>query len=146
MVWPPSLEQVAQRDNEINILVGMLKRREAGGKGGPVLAFPTAGLPSGAAVAAGALGSGGGGAAAPDSVSSSWAAASPGMRPAGSLPGAGGGAALTPQKCTPLRRPLPPSTPPTHPPTPQSPTPTTHSSTHGLKAIPLPHRDTFHHA
>ncbi|GLI60663.1 hypothetical protein VaNZ11_002864, partial [Volvox africanus] len=61
--------QVAQRDNEIGILVSMLKRREGAGAKGPVLGSPSASmvgqLVAGAPGAAGGMGGADGGAAGP---------------------------------------------------------------------------------
>ncbi|PNW88606.1 hypothetical protein CHLRE_01g036800v5 [Chlamydomonas reinhardtii] len=87
--------QVAQRDNEIGILVSMLKRREgAGAKAGPVLSSPSTSINGppvpgmGAAAAAG--GAGGGLGAGPSGVDGSGAGPGPGSAAAA---GGGGGPA-----------------------------------------------------
>ena len=86
---------MAQRDNEIGILVSMLKRREgAGAKAGPVLSSPSTSINGppvpgmGAAAAAG--GAGGGLGAGPSGVDGSGAGPGPGSAAAA---GGGGGPA-----------------------------------------------------
>ncbi|GLC59507.1 hypothetical protein PLESTB_001494800 [Pleodorina starrii] len=78
--------QVAQRDNEIGILVSMLKRREAAGAKAPILGSPAASMTGPLAAAAGGAG-GAKGAAGPGPGSMAAAAA------AAAAGGGGGGAA-----------------------------------------------------